>query len=349
MLDRVKVLLQDGLTLESVDVEVFGRAGTREVSGSEYSFTNVAPAYLTYAEGRKKASTFKVDRFRLGALCRSKWAQLPLAKITPSILETWCSARKSAGISGPAINRYLALISALYQWAILKELASENPARRVLRYSEKGRELEVFLTPEQSRALIAIAEPAFRPMITYAILTGMRRGEILDLRWRAVDFERGVITVESSTAKSGKTRKIPMREYLADILRSFWAERKIVRPDRSDRVFDSWMGQRFTAPTVRRMMEDAVERCTELPEDIREKLTFHSLRHTATSQMLMSGMSIFEVSKILGHSSTTMTERYAHFTPSTATGAKAGLDKMESALAPPGRLSLKPEAKGKRG
>ncbi|MCZ6691559.1 MAG: site-specific integrase [Planctomycetota bacterium] len=231
---------------------------------------------------------------------------------------------------------------------------SENPARRVPKYSELGREREIFLTPKQCRALIAAAEPAFKPMITFALLTGMRRGAILALQWRSVDFEHAVINIESATTKSGRKRVIPMCERVADILQDFWTTKKVIKPDRSDRVFSSWLGQRFTGKTIERMMNEAVERCTELPDDMREgnrnqSLTFHGLRHTAASQMVASGMSLFEVSRILGHSSTTTTERYAHFAPERATAARGALRKMGSALDAPGSIELKSGTEGKTG
>jgi integrase len=86
--------------------------------------------------------------------------------------------------------------------------------KRVERFSERGRARETYLTAEESRALVANCSPGTRDIVLTAIHTGMRRGELLALRWRRVDLARKEIMVEAASEKTGRGRVIPMTETL---------------------------------------------------------------------------------------------------------------------------------------
>ena len=205
------------------------------------------------------------------------------------------------------------------------------------RFSEKGRERETYLTAEEARALIAAAEPAFRPLLIAALYTGMRRGELLALRWREVDFARAAIIVSPTTTKTGKSRAIPLPRSLLAELKALRARRKITAVDGSDPVFTAGEGSPLPETTVRGMMERAVRRCELIQKAGKKGVTFHCLRHTAASLMVQNGATIFDVSKILGHSTVTMTMRYAHFAPEAGRSAVDHLDRALQIPADEGR------------
>ena len=323
-LSAVHALKVRGASLEEVLSTAFG-----EATGARLSFREAAPLYLEYAEGRKKPSTFKRDVARLRTLCAAPWASKHLGSIRPEDLARYAASRETAGISGPTINRELAMASALFKWAILMGYVEENPVRRVPRYSEAGRERETYLTAAESRALIAVAEDAFRPLLSTALHTGMRKGELLPLAWRDVDFERGEIVVRPTTDKAGRGRTIPMAKALARELAETREERKVLS---TAAVFAMPNGRPIRPDRADGMLLRALAFCEAIPEEKKPKVTFHTLRHTAASLMVQAGVNWREVMRIFGWTTMAMVMRYAHFAPEAGRDA---VDRLGAAFEGP--------------
>jgi integrase len=129
-----------------------------------------------------------------------------------------------------------------------------------------------------------------REIIIVALNTGMRRGEILSLRWSQVDFMRDLIFVTQT--KSGKDRVIPMNEAVRNALLSLSREGE--RVFQVDWIKKAWMGA--------------------LKEAKIEDFTFHDLRHTAATRLADAGADAFTIASILGHSTIQMSARYTHDT-----------------------------------
>ena len=321
-LARVAALHYDGTPLDEILSKVFG-----DFHGETLTFAAAVPYYLAYAERHKKRSTIKADAVRLGRILdEAGWTNRYLGAIGTKQLVRWADKRRAGGASGPTVNRDISIVSALFKWAKSLGYCESNPAREVARYSEKGRERETHLTAEEARALVKAATGELRPLLVCALSTGMRRGEILSLSWQAVDFERGTITVEASKEKSGKGRVVPMTDDLATVLRTLRSQRRVFRMDRDDLVFMRETGKPWKLTALRRAFEQAR---MVLPEEKQSEVTFHTLRHTAASLMVQRGAALFDVSKILGHSSLQMTMRYAHFAPNTG---RAAVEKLANAL-----------------
>lgn len=196
-----RALLEAGAPLADVLASVFG-----DVGGSSLTFRQAAPLYLAFAATRKKPSTLAGDTSRLRILAEAPWAAKRLAQVSPRDLLAWTEARQRGGVSGATINRDLALGSALFKWAERAGHVEGNPFRKVPRFSEKGRARETYLTAEEALALLDACSPALRPFVLAALHTGCRRGELLALRWRAVDHERRELLVEPASEKAGRGR-----------------------------------------------------------------------------------------------------------------------------------------------
>ena len=204
---------------------------------------------------------------------------------------------RKAEVSGASVNRELACLKTLLAKAVEWGKLETNPAARVKKFREKpGRER--YLTPEEARRLVDAAAPAIRPVLVVALNTGMRRGEILGLKWPAVDLVRGFILVEDS--KSGKSRRIPMNGTVAAAIGAL--------PKVSEFLF-------FNPETGTHLqgIAGSFEKARDAAK--LEGLRLHDLRHTAASWMVAAGVDLVTVSKILGHASIQMTMRYAHPTP----------------------------------
>ncbi len=154
----------------------------------------------------------------------------------------------------------------------------------------------------------------FGPLITTAFYTGLRQSELLDLKWKHIDFDGRQVSVVSG--KGGKSRTTVLLNPALKVLEK-WAEISTSGNERF--VFESVKSMpnnsiRMTNRTVSRVFKDFVT-LTELSDSIH----FHSLRHSCATYLLKAGFSVHEVQKMLGHSSISVTERYLHLVPEDLT------------------------------
>ena len=195
------------------------------------------------------------------------------------------------------VNRYLASISkalsvALKEW----EWLEENPMHKIEKEKEThGRER--FLSREEKKKQLATCKQAnhsyLYPIVAIALTTGMRKGEILGLRWKDIDFEMKKIILQKT--KNGDRRVIPLIPQLEEILDSLHS--------------DSFSAEQyiFSVKDIRHAFKKVLEVAGI------EGFVFHDLRHTAASYLAMDGATQGELMEILGHRSPHMTRRYAHY------------------------------------
>jgi len=202
--------------------------------------------------------------------------------------------------SPATVNRYLAALSHVFTTAVREwRWADHNPLAKVSKRKEPRGRIRFLDDRERERLLAACDEgpPYLRPIVLLALATGMRRGEILGLRWRDVDLggsgARGRVTLLET--KNGEVRGVPIVGQALETLRE-WAK---VRRLADDRVFPdtSSFHHRFNAAVRRAGIDD---------------LRFHDLRHTAASYLAMNGASPSEIAGVLGHKTLAMVKRYAH-------------------------------------
>jgi integrase len=147
-----------------------------------------------------------------------------------------------------------------------------------------------------------------KPMVLVSLNTGMRRGELLDLKWSAVSFDTKTITVRGDTTKTSDTRHIPMNKEVASVLGDW---KKQARKSRY--VFPSESGGR---------LEDVKSAWIKLLERAQiEAFRWHDMRHDFASRLVMAGVPLNTVRDLLGHADIKMTLRYAHLAPGTKAAA----------------------------
>ena len=206
-------------------------------------------------------------------------------------------AKRKAEVSPASCNRELACLKTLLNKAVEWGRLGANPAAKVKKLKENNTR-ERILNAAEARRLIECAGPELQPILIIALNTGMRKSEILSLRWQNVDFIRGYILIEDS--KSGKSRKLPMNTAVFEALRGLQR--------RSDYVF-------FNPETETHIKGITRSFAAALKAAEISGVRLHDLRHTAATKMVEAGVDLVTVSKILGHSSIQMTMRYAHPTP----------------------------------
>lgn len=237
---------------------------------------------------------------------------------------------KSGGMGSDSIIQCHRVLSSIFKLAVALQMIPENPCIRVKAPQPPKRDLEVWDEKQTLAALTALeSKPiAMRTVITMAALTGLRRGELLGLEWKYIDFEKrtakivqvsqcltgaGVITKEPKTAAS--TRLLALPAIVCSLLKTHKSAQNAKRLKlgskwvESDRLFTTWNGQPMYPNTVNKWMREFIAEYNE-DKDEADKLPairFHDLRHSAATIMITQGIDVGTVAKNLGHSRPSIT------------------------------------------
>ncbi|MBA7483465.1 Tyrosine recombinase XerC [subsurface metagenome] len=276
-------------------VEVFDRRYGKEQKREEIGFKTFAQIYLQdYAMIAKRS--WRTDAGRLRIMGQF-FKDIELREITPLIIQKFRAWRLKEGNTKSTANRYLALLKKMFSIAIGENYAEENPVKKVKFFSEKDNLKERILTEEEEVKLMETCSDALYPILIAALNTGMRKGEILNLRWTQIDLKGRRIRVEKT--KSGKVRHIPINDILLYELRGLKDKNSYVffNPKTGKPYVDMKTG--FKAACRRAGIKG---------------MRFHDLRHTFASRLIEKGADIETVRDLLGHSAITVTQRYTHST-----------------------------------
>ena len=200
-------------------------------------------------------------------------------------------------------NRYKALFSLVYRLGISASKVKVNPARAVKTRTENNARTRFLSKEEETRLRQQIAEqcPQRLPEFDIALHTGLRRSEQYGLTWGCVDLERRILTIPRS--KHGGTRYVFLNDTSLAALQILWKF-----PSGTGRVFSSG----YTSESSYGARE-WFEKCLEAAKV--ENFTWHCLRHTFASNLVMRGVDIRTVQELMGHKTIQMTLRYAHLAP----------------------------------
>ena len=258
-------------------------------------FNEFAETYLERVVPLMKS--IRTERDRVKRWMR-QFATRPLGQITRAEIEAWRRERMSK--CRPAtINRDLSRLRHMLNIAVEWELLEESPMQGIKFLRENNARTRYLSLEECQRLIASCMAPHIRAMVSVALHSGMRLGEILNLRWYDLDFSSGFILVRDS--KNGESRHVPMDATLFALFRAYPH-----RPS-TDLVFSSSSGGHIV--DVRTGFLNSCKRAGLID------LHFHDLRHTFASQFVMSGGDLYILKEILGHKSITMTQRYAHLSP----------------------------------
>lgn len=272
------------------------------------SFDDVMLEYLRGSAGLRGLTEVKHHIKALVPHFRGK----EVGKITGLDIKNYIRARQDMGRANATINRELSALSAAinhcnreWEWGL------PNPVKGRLLKEANARER--YLSKAEAGRLISEARnikggDMMADMIEVAVYTGCRRGELFSLDWSRVDMTRGkeAITLRSTHTKSAKPRVVPLNEPAQQAIRRRMAWRARHAPE------SPWVFAREGGQQVKCVRNGFVKACEKA--GIKD-FTFHDLRHTAASWLVSDGVPLEVVKELLGHSSITMTERYAHLAP----------------------------------
>ncbi len=265
-------------------------------------------------------------------------------RITVLDLEKWKRALLAANRKPASINRRLGYLRAAYLRAATMGIVPPgyNPVVDVARLKEPRGRVRYLLPEERERLTAALARrlaglqkaranhnvwlrvrglpkrpeivvDSLTVAVTCALGLGLRRGELLGLRWSEVHFERGDIEVLAAGTKTATGRHVPMSQSVTDIL-AVWRTQNA-----SDEfVFPNGKGGHVTHMNTafRAVLKDVGI----------AGLTWHDMRHTFASELVQRGIDLYRVGRLLGHSGAQTTQRYAHLSPEHLRSAVAVLD-----------------------
>jgi integrase len=257
-----------------------------------------------------------------------RFTERELASIAPSDIRSYSLERRQEGAAASTVNRELALFSAAINHARREwDWELSNPCEKRRLKEPEGRIR--WITREEANQLINAAKDVGRPsyledFIIMALNTGCRRGELLGLEWERVDLRRRLIHLEAEHTKSRKRRSVPLNEGARKALISRLKYRMQHCPD-TPWVFCTSKGERIGS-----IKTTWATLCRKAGI---QNYRVHDMRHTCAAWLVTAGVPLAEVRDLLGHSTITMTERYAHLAPENVRSAVARLDEVEGSFA----------------
>ncbi len=248
-----------------------------------------------------------------------------LAKITPGQVEEGKLERAEL-VSRGTVDKALSVLKAFFNWSIARGLAVSNPVRRVKLFHEDTSRLRYLTREEYDRLLEAArtipTSPYLVEKIVLATHTGLRRGSLFNLRWEQIDLANRVMRIPRT--KSGKPLAVPLNGTAVATLQALYDKRD---PD-APYVFPHRSGPNAGQPVMD--IKNGFHAALNLA-DIQD-FTWHDLRHTFASWLMMRGASLRAVGELLGHQSMKMTMRYAHLSPAFLQAEVGLLDPPPAAL-----------------
>ncbi|NCC05185.1 MAG: site-specific integrase [Proteobacteria bacterium] len=277
--------------------------------------------YLGWAKTNKKDWGHDETRMNLHVL--PFLGDKRLSEIRVADIEALKVRCQEKGLSPATVKHVLQCVRAVYNFCIrIGSYTGDNPTRYV-KFPRLDNARKRFFSDDQVDALLsALAKKNtdVHDMTLLSILTGLRFGEIAKLRWERVDLENGIIHVDG---KNGETREAYLdNEELVEMFtrrKEYFDTTSFVR-----KSVKSVRGLVFPGSVHGGIMKDIPDIFMKIVDDLkfndgyedaRQKLTFHSCRHTFGSRLAQQGVPLLTIKELLGHKTIEMTMRYSHLMP----------------------------------
>ena len=294
-----------------------------------------------------------VSRSTISSLCRGERISMTSAEkisraLGCNVKSMFVIQKCEEFLSAKSIQHYMSFVSSVLDYAFRFGMIPSNPCRRVILPTGNQEERECYSIEEAQRFLGSLErEPLkYKAFCVLAIYSGLRRGELLGLEWKDIDFEsrvikvrrtsqylkaRGTFTDDTKTKRSQRTLKLPVAVF--DVLRKLWLEQAETRLkigeawENTDRLFVCDNGAPMHPNTPYQWLRKFCQRTDQ------RFLGIHMFRHLNASLLINSGADIKTVSAALGHSqvSTTLNIYLHSFQEAQAKGSEAIANLLENA------------------
>ena len=315
-----------------------------KISGGDYAntqnikLTDFCDKYLEMVGDTLAPTTKAFYRNVIESIIKPSLGHLKLNAIKPLHAQQFIHMLSEEGIrtdgkgdklSPATVKRYFTVLKSIMAMAYKLDLIEKNPTdtTKLTMPEVIEPEIEIFTKEEAAQMLSYLTdEPlSFQVLIHLAIVTGCRRGELVALKWNAVDFSSCSITVKLSNyklkgdnvrSKAPKTRRsareVAVPEYLIEMLKRYRSAQEAEKRRLGDKwegegwIFTQWNGKPMNPQTPTKQFSKFLER-NGIPHR-----KFHALRHTSATLLLLSGTNIKNVASRLGHTQLSTTNRYVH-------------------------------------
>lgn len=302
------------------------------VNPSDMLFSELIEMWLEQKRHEIEYSTFKTYKQAIDTHILRCFGNKKISKITYQMLISFVNNMYDKAYSKNYVAKQIAVLKMLFEYAIDNEYLAKNPAQK-LKKQEAKTEIIVWNEEEMNRFLKVAKDYAYYLAFLLALTCGCRKGEVLGLRWDAIDFENGIMDIKQTLTNDGKElrdkaknkqslRRIKLPSKVIEELKIF--KEKFDEKERTLKgnfsknrlVVSSTEGNPVSPRNVTRSMNIIMEKAG-VP-----RITFHSLRHTHATLLMEQGVHMKVVAERLGHSDirTTM-NRYTHVLPTLQTEA----------------------------
>lgn len=287
-----------------------------KLEGEDKTFKELADKYINeYAKLNKRS--WQKDQERLNNHLIPFFGELIVTEISPKVISAYKGHRYQKDISPSTINRELTIMKHMYTMAVREwEWCRDNPVKRV-RMEKEGPPRDRWLTYEEEKRLLDTCPAWLKEIVTFALNTGMRQGEILGLRWKDVNLFKGIVILDMT--KNGERRSIPLNKTTWELLKT----KAKVRYLAGDYVFTNDAGNKMDGGNLRTDYMKVLKKAKI------EAFTFHDLRHTFATRLVQRGIDLYKVQKLLGHRDNKTTQRYAHHYPESLRDGVNILDSVD--------------------
>lgn len=290
---------------QSIEAAIREGRHFRYTEAKRHTFAELAERYLAEVVPQRPRNAVNTQRHM--AYWKQKLGHLALADVTPALIVQHKNellstpTRRNKPRSNATVVRYLASISHAFNLAMKEwQWVTDNPVSKVSK-PRQARGRERYLSDLEREKLLeacrASSNPYLLTVVVLAISTGMRRGEIMNLRWPNIDLKRKTIVLTAT--KNDTSRAVPLTGLALTLLEQLGQIRRLD----TNLVF---FGKQPDQPMeLKKCWEAAVAKAGL------ENFRFHDLRHTAASYLAMNGATTMEIAAVLGHKTLQMVKRYS--------------------------------------
>jgi integrase len=283
--------------------------------------------YLPWGDSNKKRAP--EDRSLYKTWLKSRFGGKELQEISPKDLEKMKEEMRGLGKAEATIKHALCLVRQAFNKAVAWKLWNGgNPCKEV-EFPRPNNQRQRFLSAQEAERLIAALRERsvqLAEVSLFGLLTGCRLREIFGLTWSNLDFAHGRLTILDP--KNEDPRHIPLTGPIRELIERLPkgnADDTIFKNSNGERI--GWLSKDFKSVVDNIGLNNGLT-------DSRQKVTFHTLRHTYASWAVMKGVPLYVVGRAMGHKTLTMTARYSHLAPGSLDEAfRAVADFRNEALA----------------
>ncbi|HWY05122.1 MAG TPA: site-specific integrase [Candidatus Acidoferrum sp.] len=321
--------------IEATKNEKASKLAAIDADRNEPTVTDLARDYMLVAEKKKRESSLRQDRQMIASTIVPAIGALKVKDVTCLDIERLHGSLKATPVRA---NRVLSLLSSIFNLAIRSEKAHRNPVKGVQHYHEEPR--ETWLSLDQLNdifsALNRYPDQVAADAIRLLVLTGAREMEALSAEWSQFDLHRGVWTKPSHHTKQKKTEHVPLNDQALALLSRMDRTGRYLFPGADGKghrvVIRKPWAQVLRMARLAEATIVASKRKGMMKTVWTSSVRIHDIRHSFASHLVSRGASLQLVGKLLGHTRTETTARYAHCAPEAVREVANSFPQLTSTL-----------------